>query len=147
MKRRRFLKLAAVGTAAVALPAAGLSSGAFFRKAVAGIIHRDLDYLKHDDETVDKFARDFLGFINNELPMRESFMVRSRVVRRYVSGAKPKSIGALEDFVPRYLLSTDFFQNKMDESRILQYTGFYHQSKKSCGNPFSHLFYPRSTTA
>jgi hypothetical protein len=41
-----------------------------------------------------------------------------------------------------YLLSTDFFRNKMDESRIVKYIGFYNPYQMPCTNPFSSTFYP-----
>lgn len=41
-----------------------------------------------------------------------------------------------------FLLSTDFFVNKMDESKTLTYISFFDPYRRSCGNPFSNLYYP-----
>lgn len=42
----------------------------------------------------------------------------------------------------QFLLSTDFFMNKMDSRKKINYIGFYNPYKLSCGSPFSNLYYP-----
>ena len=40
------------------------------------------------------------------------------------------------DVYTRYLLSTDFFKNGADESRLVSYIGFYDPAVTPCNNPF-----------
>ena len=48
--------------------------------------------------------------------------------------------------VKDFLQATDFFYNKMDESKEVKYTGLYNVYQKPCSNPFSHYFYPPKET-
>jgi hypothetical protein len=43
-----------------------------------------------------------------------------------------------------FLLSTDFFINKMDTKRKIKYIGLYDPYLRPCANPFSNLYYPPS---
>ena len=44
--------------------------------------------------------------------------------------------------VGNFLLSTDFFQKKMDVTREIEYIALNHPYKNPCSNPFSSIFYP-----
>lgn len=45
--------------------------------------------------------------------------------------------GTLDDALPRFLLSTDFFMHGEDETRRLQFVAFYHPRATPCFHPFS----------
>ena len=48
-----------------------------------------------------------------------------------------------DKIVEKFLLSTDFFLNKMDESRPIVFSGrIWGPYSTPCMNPFSALFYP-----
>lgn len=44
--------------------------------------------------------------------------------------------GTLDDALPRYLLSTDFFLHGEDETRRVQFVAFYHPRVTPCFRPF-----------
>jgi hypothetical protein len=108
--------------------------------SIAAILHKRLDYLKLDADGVRAFARDLaakhsissvrlrsvgaMGPLYGELdPTRRDFL--SNGIRH-----------GEERVVTGYLLSSDFFLNGSDESRIVRYLGFY-DPLHACGNPFA----------
>jgi hypothetical protein len=46
-----------------------------------------------------------------------------------------------DDVYTRFLLSTDFFQNKGDEARRIRYVSFYHPYVTYCYNPLTRIEY------
>lgn len=44
--------------------------------------------------------------------------------------------------VGTFLLSTDYFQNKMQAGKPVQYLAFYNPYKSACASPFSNLYFP-----
>jgi hypothetical protein len=139
--RRQFI-------ASVAAGLAGLISWRYFASnqegAITEIIRRRLHYLKLDSIGVNQFAKD---------------MVR----RDYVSGSKLRLIDMAgpvytevssrlgdnslsrnfnhgeERIVMWYLISSDFFRNAHDESRVVRYIEFYEPFVKiaPCSSPFA----------
>ncbi|GAC1629521.1 MAG: hypothetical protein NVS9B10_20790 [Nevskia sp.] len=133
--RRRFLLLAGSGVAGVVA-----ARFAFARpeQVVAAVVRRKLDYLQLDAAGVDRFAKDFVaraiaaptklralsavGLI--ELPI-EKLGIHFATLRH-----------GEERILTYYLLSSDFFLNNADESRTVQYLGFYDPYRGACLNPF-----------
>jgi hypothetical protein len=56
-------------------------------------------------------------------------------------GINSAKSGKVHQLVSAYLLSSDFFQNKMDETRIVKYVGLYDPYTRPCSHPFSHVHY------
>ena len=144
MKRRKFITIAALGSAVVALPAIGFSSNTFFKQAIASIVQRELHYLKLDEQGVKKFVDDFADEINAGALSRAQ-KIKMKVGTEYlVPGSIDKS-QVTDRIVTLYLLSSDFFMNKMDEKRTVKYVGMYDTYKRACSNPFSHTYYPQQS--
>ena len=137
MNRRFFLKLTGAGAALVALPAMGIAYISY-NKAATGFILNELDYLKLEVSGVEQFVQDYAkGKSDNYLlKIRGLYMLDS-------SASKSKLV---EELVKDYLLSTDFFRNRMDESKTIKYTGLYDPYKSPCANPFSAVYYPPVNT-
>lgn len=135
MKRRRFLTFAGIGSALLLLPSIGLLSTSV-NKATVGIIMKELDYLKLDKTGVEKYVEDYykLVHLNFFSQMKWKFF--------YFLKIDAENSNSIKDVVSYYLLSTDFFYNKMDESQEVKYLGFYNPYKTPCGRPFSFVFYP-----
>jgi hypothetical protein len=137
---RRFLMTFGLGFAAVC----GVTGWRFIRSnqesALINIIYKKLGYLKLDDDGVRKFAHDqsllptiskarlhmidaagplytHLGFAGND---RFDIAVRHGEDR----------------VVTQYLLSTDFFRNGADQTRVVNYLGYYNPMV-ACNNPFA----------
>ncbi len=135
MRRRNFLKLAGTGTAAVAVLPAGWYAATSVQQAAAGIITREFDYLKLDPKGVAQFVDDYLkdplsGYTHKELKAS------------YALPAVASRSKMVADLTRKYLLSSDYFLNKMDENKTVQYLGFYNPYRSPCANPFSSLHYP-----
>ncbi|RDV16694.1 hypothetical protein DXT99_02615 [Pontibacter diazotrophicus] len=137
MNRRLFLKLTGAGAALAALPGMGFMYTSY-SKAARGLILQELDYLALDIKGVERFVQDYAkGKSDNYLlKVRGLYLLRS-------SASKSKVV---EELVKDYLLATDFFRNRMDESKPVMYLGLYDPYKTPCANPFSSVYYPPLAT-
>jgi hypothetical protein len=143
MINRRNLLLGGLGIVGVG----GLGVWAFGRKAIeaelGSIVRRRLNYLRLDDGGVQAFAADQAEkFISKRVSMnRLKYHYASNFAtgyRRFLRSTDTRSrIARSEDIVvSTYLLSSDFFVNGCDESRTIQYLGYY-DPVRACGNPFA----------
>lgn len=81
---------------------------------LAAELRRHFDYLELDEESLARYARDYLRYL-----------------------APPDLAGT--DLYTRFLLSNDFFQNGADESRPMHYVTLYDPYVTACRNPFARL--------
>lgn len=132
MKRRKFITIAAIGGVV-----SGLASLKFithpFESVAKGIIKSELNYLKLDEDGLDRFVADYsrLKDRNYKLTMKGYSLF----------GINSSRSGKVHQLVSAYLLSSDFFQNKMDETRTIKYIGLYDPYSRPCSHPFSHVHY------
>lgn len=138
MKRRSFLKLSGLGIAGlVALPGLAYVSTSVKSGAV-GILLKEFKYLKLDEKGVEDFVNDF--FSKYSYDMTYHLKIRSY----YLLGIQSDKSSLVGDLANKYLLSTDFFRNRMDETKIIRYIGLYNPYQIPCSNPFSNIYYPSS---
>lgn len=133
MKRRNFLILAGAGGVAAAATSFSFLSTSF-EDAATGLIRSELHFLKLDPEGLERFVKDYASNKDStyHLTMRGySFL-----------GIGANQSGKVNQLLTAYLLSTDFFMNKMDESKTVKYVGLYDPYKRPCAHPFSNNFYP-----
>lgn len=138
MKRKRFLQLMAGSVALSAIPGVW-----FLRKdAKASAIHlifSELYYLKLDKKGVEAFVSDYFVIHNSGL-------FKNEVKAIDMLGLSASRLGYTEILVKDYLLSSTFFKNKMDEAKVVDYTGVvYNPFKVPCSNPFSFIYYPENS--
>lgn len=134
MLRRSFLKKVGLGASIAAIPGF-LYTTTSLKDAVTGIITNELGYLKLDKAGVDRFADDYLKTVYSQsTPLK--------LKTYYFLGRKAEQSWLINDVVSRYLLSSDYFLNKMDEGKIVKYTTLYNPYLNPCSNPFSSLYYP-----
>ena len=132
MKRRTFLTIAGAGGAAAILSFGFARSS--FEEAAAGVIYKELSFLKLDPEGVTKFVSDFSK--NKDTSYR-------LIVKGYaLLGINSSRSGKMNQLVSSYLLSTDFFSNGMDERSTVRYVGLYNPYTRPCAHPFSHVHSP-----
>jgi hypothetical protein len=136
MNRRNFLKLTGFGAAAITLPGVGMATISL-KQAITGIILREFSYLDLEKEGVEQFAQDYL----TTYPDTPHYF-KTRMY--YALGFDSKQSKLVNHFADVYLRSTDFFYNKMDESKPVRYLGLYNPYKRPCANPFSNIYYPQS---
>lgn len=132
MKRRKFLTIAGVGGVVAALASFKFITHPF-ESVAKSIIKSELDYLKLDEDGLDKFVADYtkLKDRNYKLTMKGYSLF----------GINSAKSGKVHQLVTAYLLSSDFFQNKMDEKRTIKYVGLYDPYSRPCAHPFSHAYY------
>ena len=140
MSSRRALLGGLAGLGALAVLGAGRILSVTDQKAIAAVVRKRLAYLRLDDDGVRRFAAD--------LSVRHTVSAgRLRVLaaagplytRLSLSGHNHLLNGIRhgeERVVTLYLLSSDFFRNGRDETRIVRYLGFY-DPFQACGNPFA----------
>lgn len=132
MKRRTFLTIAGAGGAVAILSFSFARSS--FEEAAAGVIYKELSFLKLDPEGVAKFAADFSKSKDSSYRL---------IVKGYaLLGIGSSRSGKVNQLVSSYLLSTDFFANGMDERNTVRYVGLYNPYTRPCAHPFSHVHYP-----
>ena len=144
--RRKFLKIAAAG---VVLTGAGYSLvklTASFEDAIIIVLRNDLSGLNIKDTTISAFAKMAAQQNPWQYGSREQ-----RLISMY--GGIPISYLPLpykkqfltykHEITTRFLLSSDFFINKMDETKEITFSGkLWAPYTMPCMNPFSNLFYP-----
>lgn len=138
-QRRNFLiGLAGLGVLGATLRWSGASLAP--EDAVKTIIYKRLDYLTLDGAGVSQFAADYISAMNISSAKLRLIGAFAPIYRRLSSAPGHFLYRATrygeERVVTRYLLSSDFFASGADESRVVQYLGFY-DPLRACGNPFA----------
>ncbi len=137
MRRRNFVKLASLGTAALALPAF-VAYSASTEHALAGIIINELHFLKLNPKGVNEFVAEYCRLSGD---LKQSTM-KMKVKAYYFLKVDAERSQFVRTLTDKYLMSTDFFRNRMDESKEVNYLGLYNPHKTPCSNPFSAIYYP-----
>src|SRR5688500_15828319 len=114
MKRRKFLLIAGAGGVAAAVTSFKFISTSFENAAVS-LINAELGFLKLDPEGVSRFVKDFAKNKDDHYQLTMSGYS--------FIGVKPAQSGKVNQLLTTYLLSTDFFLNRMDESKTVRYLG------------------------
>ncbi len=141
--RRRFIKLSVASILAVGVGYVGIKTFATFKNVIIDILHADLEGLNIKQGEIEKFALQASqsnpwGF--NE--KKKKLLALYRSSRNIPLPFKEEYKMYRDEIVSRFLLSTDFFLNKMDERKEIKYTGvIWGPYTTPCINPFSSLFY------
>lgn len=142
MQRRKFLWLTGGGIALAAISLSGFFASRSFKKVIYGILVEDLKGLKVTEDSIQKYIEDaeaeyFWGFTNGKKQfVKAHYNIPFPLPYAFKYGHFRSII------VGTYLLSTDFFLNKMDVSKPVTYIAYYNPYKRPCYNPFSNLYYP-----
>lgn len=133
MKRRKFLTIAGLGALITAL-ASGKFLATSFEDVTEQIIKSELEFLKLDDAGLKAFVRDYSAVKDRKYKL---------IVKSYgLLGIGPEQSGKIHQIVSTYMLSTDFFANKMNESRVIRYIALYDPYLRPCSHPFTSPQYP-----
>ncbi len=143
MNRRKFISLSILSIIGVA----GASILAFydFDTLVFKILKHDLKRLSIEEKYFRKFAEEArktnywnrIMFNNKKKAFVFVFFFLPKVGLPYEFKYEQLRGRIVGDF----LLATDFFVNKMDETREIKYIGLYDPYLRPCQNPFSNLNY------
>ena len=135
MKRRTFVTVATIGTGLIALGSAKFFMTPF-EDTAEGLITRELNFLQLDEAGVKRFVKDYSSLKNRFYKI---------IVKGYsLLGMTSTQSGKIHQLVSNYLLSTDFFSNHMDETRVIKYVGLYDPYVRPCAHPFTQRQYARN---
>lgn len=142
MQRRKFVWMTAGGIALSFISLSGLFASRSFKKVVYNILVEDLKGLQVSEASIKQYLEDaeaeyYWGFTNGKkqfvkahynIPLPLPYSVKYKHFRTIIVGT--------------FLLSTDFFINKMDVTKQINYLAYYNPYKRACYNPFSSMYYP-----
>lgn len=144
--RRKFLKLAAAG---VVLAGAGYSVvklTASFEDTIVAVLKNDLSGLNIKDATIAAFAKIAAQQNPWQYGPKEQRLISmySGIPVSHLPLPYKKQFQTYKhEITTRFLLSSDFFLNKMDETKEITFSGkLWAPYAMPCMNPFSNLFYP-----
>lgn len=145
MKRKTFIGLAAV-------VAAGAAAGGYiffenFEDLARKIIRKDTASLKIDPAEMDKFFKAVKDAGTWDKVFTNAHKQLVKWHYRIDNGLFDLPYATnykvyRSKIVGTFLLSTDFFTNKMDTSKPVRFTTLFDPYKRPCSSPFSNLYYP-----
>lgn len=142
MERRKFLTIVGAGSMLAAV--GGTLGLASFNTSVKTMIMRSIEGMDISEETVDQFladARRERFFRQFDLSKKGFIVAHTWLMSDYLP-YKLKYTQYCSQIVGTFLLSTDYFSNRMQHGAKIEYTGFYNPYKRPCSSPFSNIYYP-----
>ena len=122
------MTIAGIGALATAI-ASGKFLSMSFEESAAGIIRKQLGFLKLDEPGLIQFANEYSKGIDKYYKL---------TLKGYnLLGIDASQSGKIHQLVTTYLLSSDFFIHGMDESRTVKYLAMYDPYLRPCAHPFS----------
>ncbi len=144
--RRKFLKTSLIGLLGVGGAASlGYLAMPGYEKILQTILENDLSKLKVKPGAIEQFVAAAIkeNTFGHSYAKKEMIRIYNYIANSWLPlPYKYKYDQYRADIVCKFLLSSDFFIHKMDESREISYLRIYNPYKFPCGNPFSNLFYP-----
>jgi hypothetical protein len=140
VNRRLFVISTVFGTIGLA---AGLALRITSREsAVVAVLRKCLPYLQLDEGGVARFAKDIVAMrvISDWklLVLDAAGPLYGRMIHRTDTDPLTSAIRHGEDrILTAFLISSDFFLNGADESRVVHYLGYYDAVARPCSNPFA----------
>jgi hypothetical protein len=109
-------------------------------KTIAAIVYKRLGYLRLDPDGVQRFARDFAArhiLSSTRLHIAGLFWpVYGRLPQEWHDRWSNRINYTEDRVVSVYLISSDFFVNGSDQTKIVHYSAYYDAVAHACGNPF-----------
>lgn len=125
-----------VGAGSLAIPASLYYLSPAINEHAVLLIKRELSYLKIAEGSVEKYVEDYFKHAQNDLVWKLKWKTM------YYLRTGPEKSVTLFELVKYYLLSSDFFINRTDESKVVRYLGLYSPYTSPVPNPFSFALYP-----
>jgi hypothetical protein len=148
MQRRTFI-LSATGV--LIAVGAGLDIAlSDVESGVAKVLHKRLDYLKLDPEGVKQYAKDVVAYHWVASPKLRGLDALGPMYTRVRWQPGKKQNGPIrkgeERLCGEYLLSSDFFRNGADETKVVHYLGYFDGPRDivPCSNPFARPVVPEA---
>lgn len=136
MERRKFITLTGVGVGLCIIPASLYIISSDLKKYAALILKRELFYLKLEPKGFSTYIEDYFKAISNDTVTTLKWKIL------YCTKSNWEKSDSIRDLIKYYLLSSDFFINKTDESKVVHYLGLFNSYKSPVPNPYSFVLYP-----
>jgi hypothetical protein len=136
MKRRTFITLAGVGAGLCILPPSLYFIAPGTQEYALKILKKELYYLKITPGSTEKYVADYFKRLGNDTVSTLKWKTT------YYLGLNYEKSDRIRDLIKYFLLSTDFFINKTDESKPVSYIGLYSPYTSAVPNPYSFVIYP-----
>ncbi|WP_231490803.1 hypothetical protein [Pedobacter sp. Leaf170] len=138
MQRRKFLLITGVAVGMVAIPPSLYFVSPNIKKYAEKLIEKELGYMKLDKKGINNYINDYFGSSANNVVANLKW--KALYFGRYNSFDSNN----INDLLKYYLLSTDFFLNRMDTTKPVKYIGLFDPYKSPVANPYSYLFLQNS---
>jgi len=139
MERRKFLVLAGVGAGMCLLSPAVYFIAPDTKEFAVKLILKEFYYLKIVPGSVERYVDDFIESNGNDLVSRLKWKTTYYLKLSYHQSDR------MRDLFRYFILSTDFFINKTDETKEVHYLGMYSPYLNAVTNPYSFIIYPPET--
>ncbi|MFA0960568.1 hypothetical protein AB9P05_02050 [Roseivirga sp. BDSF3-8] len=143
MKRRKFIGL--IGAAGAGSLLVGYAIAPSFEKTLEQIIRESIRGLELESGAVASFLNEAEeeGVLNQYDLSKQEFIKAHHLLKNkmFTLPYEHKYLQMRDDLVGKFLLSTDFFINKMNTTRTVKYLGLYDPYSRPCTNPFSSVYY------
>jgi hypothetical protein len=136
MKRRTFITLAGVGAGLCIVPPALYYIAPGTQEYALKLLRKELYYLNITPGSAEKYVTDYFQAIGNDT------MATLKWKTSYYLGLNYEKSDRIRDLIKYFLLSTDFFINKTDERKPVNYLGLYSPYKSAITNPYSFIIWP-----
>jgi len=137
VERRKFLTLAGVGVGMCVIPPSLYFIAPGTKQYAVLAIEKELHYLKLAPGSVINYVNDYFDRTGNDTVSNLKWKMTYYLRLNYEKSDR------LRDLIKYFLLSTDFFINKTDESKVVNYLGLYSPYLSPVPNPYSFVIYPK----
>ncbi len=136
MKRRQFLKLTGLASGMVIIPPGLYYIAPEVKQYAVKLIEQELHYLKLAPGSTSRFVEAYFKATGNDLVAKVKWKTL------YYLGYNWEKSDRIRDLIKYFLLSSDFFINKADEHKTVNYLGIYNPYTSPLSNPYSFVLYP-----
>lgn len=141
MDRRKFIALTGVGAGMCLIPPALYVVAPDVQQYALKVLQKELYYLKLEPAGLKRYVADYFGATGNNL------LSTLKWKTTYYMNLSWEKSDRIAELMKYYLLSSDFFINKMDESKEVHYLGLFNSYKSPVPNPYSFVLYPPNEIA
>ena len=136
MKRRTFITLAGVGAGLCIVPPALYYIAPGTQEYALKVLKKELNYLKIAPGSMEKYVVDYFNRLGNDTLSTLKWKTTYYLQLNYEKSDR------VRDLIKYFLLSSDFFINKTDESKLVHYVGLYSPYTSAIPNPYSFIIWP-----
>jgi len=136
MSRRKFIIVLFAGIALALVAPFFFYYSLVIEQSIIYFLEKEYFYLKLNKEGLKKYSKEYVK------STKAGHLDALKLVFLVLTVKNPEQSFRTNFIVKDFIVSTDFFYNKMDEAKEVNYIGKFHPYLRPCSNPFSANFYP-----